>query len=157
MNKDKFIEEIKAIKNQMYMVAFSILKNHEDAEDAVQDALLMAYKKLYTLKKDEKFKSWMMHIVVNQAKMHIRKNSKTVCVGTVEELLQKSAEDEHEDIWEIVLSLKSELSTAVILYYAQGYTINEISKIMHIPSGTVKSRLSKARTLLKKRLENCDE
>lgn len=43
MNKDKFIEEIKANRNQMYMVALSILKNAEDAEDIVQEALLAAY------------------------------------------------------------------------------------------------------------------
>ena len=49
--------------------------------------------------------------------------------------------------------MKNELSTVVILYYAQGYSISEISKVMRIPSGTVKSRLSKARTLLKKKLE----
>lgn len=71
MNKDKFIEEIKANKNQMYIVAISILKNTGDAEDIVQEALLVAYEKLYTLKNDDKFKSWMMRIVVNQAKMKI--------------------------------------------------------------------------------------
>lgn len=65
MNKDKFIEEIKANRNQMYMVALSILKNTGDAEDIVQEALLVAYEKLYTLKNDDKFKSWMMRIVVN--------------------------------------------------------------------------------------------
>ncbi|MCH5266494.1 MAG: RNA polymerase sigma factor [Lachnospiraceae bacterium] len=153
MDKNKFIEEITANKNQMYMVAFSILKNHEDAEDVVQDALLTAFEKLYTLKDDDKFKSWMMKVVVNQAKMHIRKNTHTVYVESVENILEKSAAEEREDIWEIVLSLKSELSTAVILYYAQGYSINDISKIMNIPSGTVKSRLSKARELLKKKWE----
>lgn len=153
MDKNKFIEEITANKNQMYMVAFSILKNHEDAEDVVQDALLTAFEKLYTLKDDDKFKSWMMKVVVNQAKMHIRKNTHTVYVESVENILEKSATEEREDIWEIVLSLKSELSTAVILYYAQGYSINDISKIMNIPSGTVKSRLSKARELLKKKWE----
>lgn len=155
MNKDKFIEEIKANRNQMYMVAFSILKNAEDAEDIVQEALLAAYEKLYTLKNDDKFKSWMMRIVVNQAKMHIRKNNKIIYMDHVEDLVEKYAEEKDEDqnIWELVLSLKSKLSTVVILYYEQNYSIREISGIMGIPSGTVKSRLSKARALLKRKLE----
>jgi len=155
VNKDKFIEEIKANRNQMYMVALSILKNTGDAEDIVQEALLVAYEKLYTLKNDDKFKSWMMRIVVNQAKMHIRKNTNIVYVDNMEDVVEKYKEDKskNEDIWEIVLSLKNELSTVVILYYAQGYSISEISKVMRIPSGTVKSILSKARTLLKKKLE----
>lgn len=107
------------------------------------------------MKNDDKFKSWMMRIVVNQAKMHIRKNTNIVYVDNMEDVVEKYKEDKgkNEDIWEIVLSLKNELSTVVILYYAQGYSISEISKVMRIPSGTVKSRLSKARTLLKKKLE----
>lgn len=155
MNKDKFIEEIKTNKSQMYMVALSILKNAEDAEDIVQEALLAAYEKLYTLKDDDKFKSWMMRIVVNQAKMYIRKNSNIVYMDHVEDFIEAYTEEKDEDwnIWELVLSLKSELSTVVILYYEQNYGIREISKIMRIPSGTVKSRLSKARALLKTKLE----
>lgn len=153
MDKDKFIEEIKLNKKQMYMVAFSILQNHEDAEDVVQEALLAAYEKLYTLKREDRFRSWMMRIVVNQAKMHIRKGGGIVYVESTEKISGHYTEDRHEDIWEIVLSLKSSLSTVVILYYAQGYGVSEIAKIMGIPSGTVKSRLSKARDILKKELE----
>ena len=155
MNKDKFIEEIKANRNQMYMVALSILKNAEDAEDIVQEALLAAYEKLYTLKNDDKFKSWMMRIVVNQAKMHIRKNNKIVYMEHVEDLVEKYAEEKNneQNIWEVVLSLKSKLSAVVILYYKHNYSIREISRIMGIPPGTVKSRLSKARALLKRKLE----
>lgn len=154
MDKDKFIEEIKKNKNQMYMVALSILKNHDDAEDVVQDALLSAVEKLYTLRDDEKFKSWVMRVVVNQAKMHIRKNSNIVYLENIENLFEKSASGEYEDMWDIVLSLKSQLSTVVILYYQQGYSIRDISKIMDIPPGTVKSRLSKAREILRKKLED---
>lgn len=155
VNKDKFIEEIKLIKNQMYIVALSILKNNEDAEDIVQEALLVACEKLYTLKDDNKFKSWMMRIVVNQAKMYIRKNRNIVYMDHVEDLVEKNAEEEggNQNIWELVLSLKSELSAVVILYYEQNYSICEISKIMRVPSGTVKSRLSRARALLKRKLE----
>ncbi len=155
MDRDKFIKGIKANRNQMYVIALSILKNPEDAEDIVQQALLTAYEKLYTLKDDDKFRSWMMRIVVNEAKMYIRKNSSIVYMEDMETVVEHVKDDRssEKDVWDLVLSLKKELSTVVILYYAQGYRVNEISKIMRIPSGTVKSRLSKARALLKKRLE----
>ncbi len=155
MDRDKFIKGIKANRNQMYVIALSILKNPEDAEDIVQQALLTAYEKLYTLKDDDKFRSWMMRIVVNEAKMYIRKNSSIVYMEDMETVVEhvKDNRSSEKDVWDLVLSLKKELSTVVILYYAQGYRVNEISKIMRIPSGTVKSRLSKARALLKKRLE----
>lgn len=155
MDRDKFIKGIKANRNQMYVIALSILKNPEDAEDIVQQALLTAYEKLYTLKDDDKFRSWMMRIVVNEAKMYIRKNSSIVYMEDMETVVEHVKDDRssEKDVWDLVLSLKKELSTVVILYYAQGYRVNEIAKIMRIPSGTVKSRLSKARALLKKRLE----
>lgn len=151
LDNKKFIEEITENKNQMYMVALSLLKNHADAEDVVQEAILIAYEKLYMLKEDNKFKPWIMRIVVNQAKMYIRKNSKIIYS---EDVPEQFCEDRHQDIWEIVLSMKSELSAVVILFYEQGNSVKEISKIMDIPVGTVKSRLSKAREILKKELED---
>ena len=150
MDNNIFIEKITEMKDQMYMVAISLLKNHADAEDIVQDSILIAYEKLYMLKNENKFKPWIMRIIVNQAKMIIRKNSRVIYS---EEIPEAIYEDKNQDIWEIVLSMKSELSSVVVLYYEQGYSVKEISKIMSIPVGTVKSRLSKAREQLKKDLE----
>lgn len=150
MDNNTFIEKLTEIKNQMYVVALSLLKNHADAEDIVQESILIAYEKLHTLKREEKFKSWMMRIVVNQSKMEIRKNSRLMYSEDIPEVI---SEDRPQDIWDIVLSMKRELSAVVILYYEQGYSVKEISQIMTIPVGTVKSRLSKAREILKKELE----
>lgn len=152
MKKDKFIEQIEKYKKQMYVVAYSILKNPTDAEDVVQEALLTSYERLHTLQDEEKFKPWLMRILVNQAKMYIRKNSRIVYIGNEEEIDQVTPKNNYEEIWDVVLSLNSKLSLVVILYYSQGYSVKEISKIAGIPAGTVKSRLSKARELLKKEL-----
>ena len=152
MKKDKFIEQIEKYKKQMYVVAYSILKNPTDAEDVVQEALLTSYERLHTLQDEEKFKPWLMRILVNQAKMYIRKNSRIVYIGNEEEIDQVTPKNNYEEIWDVVLSLNSKLSLVVILYYSQGYSVKEISKIAGIPAGTVKSRLSKARELLRKEL-----
>lgn len=152
MKKDKFIEQIEKYKKQMYVVAYSILKNPTDAEDVVQEALLTSYERLHTLQDEEKFKPWLMRILVNQAKMYIRKNSRIVYIGNEEEIDQVTPKNNCEEIWDVVLSLNSKLSLVVILYYSQGYSVKEISKIAGIPAGTVKSRLSKARELLRKEL-----
>ena len=152
MKKDKFIEQIEKYKKQMYVVAYSILKNPTDAEDVVQEALLTSYERLHTLQDEEKFKPWLMRILVNQAKMYIRKNSRIVYIGNEEEIDQVTPKNNYEEIWDVVLSLNSKLSLVVILYYSQGYSVKEISKIAGIPAGTAKSRLSKARELLRKEL-----
>ena len=152
MKKDKFIEQIEKYKKQMYVVAYSILKNPTDAEDVVQEALLTSYERLHTLQDEEKFKPWLMSILVNQAKMYIRKNSRIVYIENGEEIDQETAKGNYEEIWDVVLSLNSKLSLVVILYYSQGYSVKEISKIVGIPAGTVKSRLAKARVLLREEL-----
>ena len=153
MDKDQFIESIRKNKGQMYAVAYSMVHNHSDAEDVVQDALLNAYKKLHTLKDDQKFLSWMMQIIVNQSKMYIRKNAKLQYLDDMDGEKEQLKNQEDDTIWDSVMALKSEFSTVIILYYADGYKVKEISEIMGIPEGTVKSRLAKARELLKKELE----
>lgn len=153
MEKEEFIQCIRENKGKMYAAAYSILKNHSDVEDVIQDAIINAYRKINTLKNDEKFSSWMMRIVINQSKMYIRKNSRLQFVESMEQEREQITEADDVNIWDLVMSLKSELSTVVILYYAQGYKVKEISEIMKIPEGTVKSRLAKAREILKKELE----
>lgn len=155
MDEDKFIAQINRYKNDLYIIALSILKNRDDAEDIVQEALLIAYEKIHTLKKEDKFKSWITKIVINQSKMHIRKNKKLIYVDKIEanKGIQPVVKKD-DDIWEIVLSMKKELSVPTILFYSQGYRIREISNLLRIPAGTVKSRLAKARQLLKKMLED---
>lgn len=150
LDNKTFISKIDAIKEQMYIVVLSMLRNHQDAEDVVQEAILVAFEKVKTLKNDDSFNAWMLRIVVNQAKMHIRKNHRIVLTDEIPEVITK---DKHEDIWEIVLSLKKELSTVVILYYAHEYSVKEIADIMSLPVGTVKSRLAKAREILREELE----
>lgn len=150
MENTTFISKLNNIKEQMYMVALSVVRNHVDAEDVVQEAILVAYEKIRTLKNDDCFNAWMLRIVVNQAKMYIRKNHRIILTDEIPETL---TQDNYEDVWEIVLSLKKELSTVVVLYYAHEYSVSEIAKIMSIPIGTVKSRLSKARKIIREEFE----
>lgn len=153
MTKDIFIENLRKYKKQMYIIAFSVLQNHADTEDVVQDSILNAYRKIHTLRDDNKFGAWIMRIVVNQAKIHIRKNAKIIYIDDMQEKIDKPLTTDSNEIWELVMSLSNDLSTVVILHYWQGYTIKEISEIVGIPEGTVNSRLSRARKILRKELE----
>ncbi len=63
-------------------------------------------------------------------------------------LFEKSIEERTGEMWEAVLTLDEEYGKVVILYYYEGFSTKEIAKILHIPEGTVKSRLSRARSKL---------
>ena len=148
MNKEKFISQIQEYKREMFLLAFSIVKNYHDAEDAVAETLLKSYEKLDSLKNKEQFKFWIMQILANNSKMILLKNKKLVCVDEMDAYLPEKTEN-NSVVWESVLSLEDELRIIVILYYYQGFKVKEISKIVGIPEGTVKSQLSVARKKLK--------
>ncbi len=148
MENEEFISRLKECKKEMFLLAFSIVKNYHDAEDVVAETMLKAYEKIHTLKDEKSFKFWIMQILVNNARMILRKNKKVVCVDEIDIYIKDNSEC-ITDIWESVLVLEDELRTIVVMYYYQGFKTNEIASILKLPDGTIKSRLSRARKKLK--------
>ena len=147
IKKEEF--ERLVIENQlsMYRLAMSILKNSNDAEDAVSETVLTAYEHLSSLKKSDSFKAWMMTILVNVSKKMLRKKKRVVLYDDLG-LFEKSTDEGSCEMWEAVLTLNAKYAKVVILYYYEGFSTREIARILHIPEGTVKSRLSRARSKL---------
>lgn len=148
LSKDEFADLVIQNKIPMYRLAMGILKNNADAEDAVSETILIAYEHLYSLKDKTKFKSWMMTMLVNESKRVLKRRKKAVLSDNADLFTGVAKESNHE-ILDLVMSLKEEFSQVVILYYYEGFTTKEIAKILRISEGTVKSRLSRARTKLK--------
>lgn len=148
MEKDEFISRIKECKKEMFLLAVSVVKDYHDAEDAVAETMLRAYEKLATLKDPKRFKFWLMQILVNNCREILRKRQKIICVGDVEPYMPDEEENVSE-VWETVLSLEDDLRTIVILHYYQGFRGEEIASMLHLPVGTVKSRLARARKKLR--------
>ena len=67
MKRIDFCEQVKTYRYQLYVVAFAILKNEEDAQDAVCSAILKGYEHIEQLKNSNKFKAWMITITKNEA------------------------------------------------------------------------------------------
>ena len=147
IKKEEF--ERLVIENQlsMYRLAMSILKNSNDAEDALSETVLTAYEHLSSLKKNDSFKAWMMTILVNVSKKMLRKKKRVVLYDDLG-LFEKSTDEGSCEMWEAVLTLNAKYAKVVILYYYEGFSTKEIARILHIPEGTVKSRLSRARSKL---------
>ena len=148
LSEDKFAELILENQNAMYRLAMGILKNNADAEDAVSSSIINAFEHLHCLKKPEKFKSWIMTIFLNESKAILRRN-KRIDLYSDTDIFEKKNHEDDTDIWQLVLSLDANFSKVVILYYYEGFSTKEISKILHISEGPFKSRLSRARDKLK--------
>lgn len=151
-----FIETVDANKTAMFRLAYSIVLNKEDAEDVVSESILKAYSHLYELRNTKKMKAWLFQILVNESKTCLRKRKRIELVDDFSKFENRISETDNgtsSDLLEYVYQLEDIYKEIIILYYFEQFHIREIAKILNLSEGTVKSRLFRARSELKKFLE----
>lgn len=148
-NPEAFERLINSVKTKLYKTGMAILKNDDDTCDAIQETLLSAYKNINNLQKEEYFATWITRILINKCYDIIRKNKK---ITTINKELEVSENASYYDVYSEESSLERtlnmiepELKVVSVLYYYDDFSIKEISEMLNIPEGTVKSRLSRAR------------
>ena len=149
---DRFFETVTVLRGEMFAYAFSITKQREDAEDAVHSAIVKAFDGLGRLRDESKLKPWLFAIIRTEA-LQILRRRKRFSELTDEIPARDEPSAERLDAVNAVAALPQKLREAVVLYYMLGYSTEEIASIVHIPRGTVMSRLHRARELIKKQLE----
>lgn len=157
MDKADFTCRVLNAENSLYRVAKAILISDTDCEDAVQEAILRAWERRDTLRQPEYFQTWLTRILINECNRLARKRPDTVALEECGELVAEDGGVVDAALRDSVLRLPQKLRTAVVLYYIEGYSVRETAKLTHVPAGTVKSRLSKARSLLRVRLIDSDD
>ena len=151
ITKEKFADLIREYKLPMYRLSYGILQNEMDAEDAVGEAVIKAYEHLDSLREIDMFRQWIMMITANEAKHIFRKRKRVELTEDVSRY-GMSQNDKHDELWDIILTLDEKYRSVIILFYYDQMKIKEISEILHITEGTVKSRMSRAKDILKKQL-----
>jgi len=137
----------------LYRVAFSILRTEDEINDAISNTTVIVFEKIHTLKNEEYYKTWLTRILINECYKIYNQNKKIVYLETYDqEKLTYNDTYVDEDIKNLVRKLDKDLKQIVILYYFEDFSVKEIAKILKIPEGTVKSRLSRARKELEKAL-----
>jgi len=146
---ERLIEECKLA---IYKTAKAILKNEDDTCDAIQEALLSAYKSFDTLKEKQYFKTWIIRITVNKSydiiKRNKRNEEKIINIGRYVTEKEEKDHTEKLDLENALNHLEEELHAITVLYYYDDIEIKDIAEILQIPEGTVKSRLARAREKL---------
>lgn len=139
-------------------VARTILGNLDDAEDAVQDAWLLAIRKIDTLRDHQRFGPWFYRIVANVA-LHKRQKraAQPASLETLETLLQPpddpSPESDYRDLLPLAMgALSSKDQIVITLHYWGGVAVAQLAALLGVPLGTIKSRLHHARQVLRKEL-----
>lgn len=151
--RERFAAAVTAHRHAMYRAARVLLDSDADAEDAVSEATLRAWQAFGRLRDEKSLKGWLIRITVNCAYEHHRRGARLTYTDDLEPLAG-GAEDKHDfGLWDAVCRLPEDYRVATVLYYYEDMTTAEIAKALGVREGTVRSRLSRARSRLRTLLE----
>lgn len=144
---------IQVKKDKLYKISWSYLYNHDDIEDVFQNTLIKAYENIKSLRKWNQFETWFISILINECRQYLRKQKRVVLQESVE--IYGYHKDEYNFFQEID-SIDEIYKEVIILKYVSGYSQEEISLILDIPLGTVKSRIYRGLRDLRKLLKEVE-
>lgn len=150
MDKEDFAGRVTAMEGTLYGVARTYLKSPADCADAVQEAVLKAWKGLASMKQEAFFQTWMVRILINECRALLRRGCKTVPMADLPQQVAPPQAD--PALYEAVFSLDIRYRAPFVLYHVEGYTVAQIAGMLRLPKGTVTSRLHRARQKLQQLL-----
>src|SRR5688500_6493377 len=154
-----FAALVRLHQRRAYAVARAIVLSHEDAEDAVQDGFLHAYRALDRFRSDQPFGAWLNRIVANAALDLVRRRK----VRDADELPETvampfrdpgEADELRRRLSEALTHLSDRQRSVIVLHDVEGFTHGEIGQMLGIPEGTARSDLHHARAALRRLLKN---
>ena len=144
--------------NMLYKIAFLYLGNATDTEDVLQDVFTKYLCGKYKFKNQEHEKAWFIRVTQNKCLDYLKKSGrKNVCIDDVDITDTYNYDETEQDIISKVIALPPKYKSAIILYYYNDYSVEEISKILKISKSAVKKRLQRGRDILKLELEDYAE
>ena len=150
---------VRKYQNAAFGLAFSYVRNAQDAEDAIQDAFVKGYLHMDTLRAPSAFGPWLKSIVVNCARQACRRRSgpsvQVLNLDAAAPELDRRARAAYQraqarrELWDEVGQLPEIYRTVLVLHYASGYSYEETAAFLGLPVSTVRGRLQKARGKLR--------
>jgi RNA polymerase sigma-70 factor (ECF subfamily) len=162
-DQQAFAALVRKYQGSVFRQAYAMVGDRMEAEDIAQDAFVKAFYAIKKLDNEYAFTSWLSRIVSNACYDHLKKASRRKNVPLLDHERKASRESPIErsqtrmTIRQALQKLSPDHREIIILRDVQGYTYNEIADILNIPVGTVKSRISIARTTLKEELTRGEE
>lgn len=156
-DKNAFEQIVRENQNKIYAVCLNMLKNPHDAQDAAQETFLKAYSSIDGFRGESSVATWLTKIAVRCCLDMLRARQDTVDIDdeynlaaeeTTESVSEKNARI--SQVRRAVAMLPKEMRTMVVLRDIEGYSYEEIAKMLRISEGTVKSRIFRAREKLRK-------
>ena len=145
---------------KLYAACLQYSGNDEEARDILQEGFIKIFENLDRYKHQGSFEGWMRRIIVNTALEKFRSRNSLYRVDDIDQITEPEAEPDNEDyaglgandLLGIIRELPPKYRIIFNLFAIEGYSHKEISKMVNISEGTSKSNLSRARTILQRRV-----
>lgn len=152
MDEIEFESRALAYSQKLYRICYAILPERADCDDAIQEALIKAWRKRGTLRNPALFETWLTRITINECKNIIRQKKRMPIVE-----MHDNISFSHDVTPVLVLrsairGLDIKLRIPFVLHYIEGYTIQESAQILSLSYEKTKYRLAQAKAILKKQL-----
>ena len=156
MNDLQFSVYAQQYMDMIFRLAFGTVKSRADADDITQNVLLRLYNSDKAFESDAHVRNWLVRVTVNECKKLWRSPwSRTEDFGEYSGSLVFD-DSRSRELYYAIMSLDRKYRTVIVLYYYEGYAISEIAALLGLPTGTVGTRLSRAREKLKTWLTEAD-
>ena len=165
-DREAFAILVQKYQSKVLTLVARILDHHGEAEDIAQDVFIKVFQSLHEFRGASRFSTWLYRITVNHCLNHLRRRTRqqqTLVVTEPEDWMQESPTSnpyrtlEQKECWALVQAklqaLTPEHRTIILLRDFEGLSYEEIADVLQVESGTVKSRLHRARMELKALLE----
>ena len=156
-DKEQFLDLAQRHMDAVVRRAFSCLKSRTDADDVTQTVLLRLYETDTTFESDEHAKYWLIRVTLNECKKHWRSPWRHTEDYAEYANTLTFEQPRYSEVFDAVMALDPKYRVVIYLYYYEGYKIEEIAGLLHLRSGTVGTRLARAKERLKRILSEEDE
>ncbi len=146
------INLIEKYSNMVYRIAVVRVKTKEEAEDIYQEVFLKLSDKMPKFKSEAHEKAWIIRVTMNISDNYLKSAWKRKVIE-LDENIQAEESNDISNVYSEVSKLPEDYKIVIYLYYYEGYKVSEISNILEKKENTVKTWLSRARELLRQKLE----
>ncbi len=152
-NTESFVEIVRRYQNAVFSLAYQRTLNRADAEDVAQEAFLRAYRDLRKLRKTELFGRWLYGIALNVCRERVRARRPEVTLEAIAEPIARPEDRLRGDLLAMVGSLPDKYRLPITMHFVDGLGHREISKILNLRESTVRSRVHRAKVMLRKKAD----
>lgn len=153
MTLQTFSEKADLCADRLFRIAYLSLRSEADCEDAVQEALLRAWRSRDSLREEAYFETWLVRILINESRRILADKTRRRQTALDETIPAAESPPGDPILRDAIRAMEPKYRLPLILHHISGYAVDEIAEILRLPKTTVKWRLTEARKRLRNEME----